>query len=230
LGTSDSCSGQVTFTTATIPGTPGGSSYPGTPTTTITVVRFTPNNDPPIPDGATVELGASDMDDVTFMGPSGKLVLDQSQSYTGHIFGFGGEDEIDLRDIAFGPQTSIGFLENASDTAGVLTVGDGVHTTHLFLAGSYAAASFGISNDGRGGTLVAELAGAVSGPGTAPSPGAGGANLALLANYAAAGVSDAGAGGSGALGGGTVGAGVLEAGNAIASSADLGSLSSSLRR
>ncbi len=66
-----------------------------------------------IDNGSTVELRPSAAD-VTFAGPTGALKLDQSASFSGTISGFSGQDQVDLADIAFGSQTTLGYSENAN--------------------------------------------------------------------------------------------------------------------
>jgi hypothetical protein len=109
--------------------------------------------------GATLELAAADSGPVTFSGPTGTLVLDHSSTFTGQIFdltGNGtptGSDQIDLKDIAFGPGTSVSYAGTSS--GGLLTVSDDQnHTANISLAGNYAASTFSLSSDGSGGTIV----------------------------------------------------------------------------
>jgi len=95
---------------------------------------------------------------VTFAaGGDGTLKLDASSGFKPHfgpIAGFAGQDKIDLSDIAFGNQTTLGYQGNS--TSGTLTVSNGLHTAHLLLLGQYAAANFAIASDGHGGTLVTD--------------------------------------------------------------------------
>jgi hypothetical protein len=95
---------------------------------------------------------------VTFAGPTGTLQLDQSQSFAGTVAGFGGQDQIDLSDIAFGATTTLGYAANFSNTGGALTVSDGTHTANLALLGQYAAGNFAMASDGHGGTMIADPA------------------------------------------------------------------------
>jgi hypothetical protein len=46
----------------------------------------------------------------------------------------------------------------ANNTSGTLTVTDGVDTLNLTLLGQYSTASFKLSSDGHGGTLVTDPA------------------------------------------------------------------------
>jgi autotransporter passenger strand-loop-strand repeat protein len=92
---------------------------------------------------------------VTFAG-GGILKLDGSVSFSGKIQGFGLGDTIDLADIAFGPRTTVGFKENAANTGGTLTVGDGVHIAKVSLLGQYVAAQFTSASDGGNGTAIGD--------------------------------------------------------------------------
>ena len=96
---------------------------------------------------------------ILFAGNTGVLTLDQSQSFTSQISGFGGADQIDLADIAFDANTTtLGYSGNGGNTGGTLSVSDGTHTADLALLGSYMASSFATSSDGHGGTLITDTA------------------------------------------------------------------------
>jgi hypothetical protein len=112
---------------------------------------------------ATIDLSSQTSEQIA--GPSsqmaifsafglGTLQLENSQSYTGQIFGFAAGDVIDLADIGFGAKSTLGFAENGTGSAGTLTVGDGTHAAALTLLSSYMASSFVTAGDGHGGTLV----------------------------------------------------------------------------
>jgi hypothetical protein len=95
---------------------------------------------------------------VTFAG-GGTLKLDQSTTFNGKIAGFGVPGSIDLADIAFGANTTLGFSEAANNTSGTLTVSDGVHTASLLLLGQYVAGNFHMASDGNlpnAGTLITD--------------------------------------------------------------------------
>ncbi|MGP0088993.1 MAG: hypothetical protein ACLPKB_03390 [Xanthobacteraceae bacterium] len=106
----------------------------------------------------TLEFGAASDVSTTFNGNAGTLKLDASSGFTGRVSGFGGEDGIDLSDIGFGAQTTLGYAQNQNNTGGTLTVSDGVHAANLALLGNYIAASFVTASDGHGGTLVTDPA------------------------------------------------------------------------
>jgi hypothetical protein len=113
--------------------------------------------------GGTLELAAPDSVSVQFNGPTGSLILDHSSAFDGMITGFSGtgslssSDQIDLRDIGFGPGTTVAYAGNA--TGGVLTVRDAQHhTANIELAGNYTGSTFSLSSDGSGGTIVIDPA------------------------------------------------------------------------
>lgn len=109
-----------------------------------------------IANGSTLELAGAATAKTTFAGPTGSLQLDSSQAFSGKIAGFGGQDVIDLGDIAFGANTTLGYRENASNTGGTLNVSDGIHSARIALLGNYMASSFATAGDGHGGTLITE--------------------------------------------------------------------------
>ena len=114
--------------------------------------------------GATVELRSTFVGPVTFAGSTGTLKLDQSQSFSGTIAGFGGQDQIDLADIGYGAKSTLGYLANGNNTGGTLTINDGKHSATLALLGQYIAGSFVAASDGQGGTFVGEALSATQAP------------------------------------------------------------------
>jgi autotransporter passenger strand-loop-strand repeat protein len=114
-----------------------------------------PGNAPAlIGDGTIFEINTPDSGNVSFTGSTGKLVLDQQATFTGTVKGFGAQNGIDLSQITFGANTTLGYSENRGDTGGTLTVSDGAHTASVTLVGNYIAASFVTVGDQHGGTLV----------------------------------------------------------------------------
>jgi hypothetical protein len=77
-----------------------------------------------------------------------------AQHFAGQISGFGGQDRLDLADIAFSSNMTLGYAANGDNSRGMFTVGDGPHAANLALLGSYMASSFVASNDGHGGTFI----------------------------------------------------------------------------
>jgi hypothetical protein len=108
--------------------------------------------------GASVDLNTPSAAAVTFAGGSGTLQLDQSAAFSGTITGFGGQDQLDLTDIAFSANSTLGYSANSNNSGGGLTVSDGIHMANIALLGSYMASSFVTSSDGHGGTLIGEAA------------------------------------------------------------------------
>jgi hypothetical protein len=108
--------------------------------------------------GASVDLNTPSAAAVTFAGGSGTLQLDQSAAFSGTITGFGGQDQLDLTDIAFSANSTLGYSANSNNSGGGLTVSDGIHMANIALLGSYMASSFVTSSDGHGGTLISEAA------------------------------------------------------------------------
>jgi trimeric autotransporter adhesin len=94
---------------------------------------------------------------VTFvLSAGGILQLDDSVHYGGLVAGFGKPDFIDLRDIAFGSSTTLGFTEAAGNTSGTLTASDDVHSASITLHGQYVVGNFTKQSDNHGGTFVSD--------------------------------------------------------------------------
>jgi len=109
--------------------------------------------------GGTLELAGADTGSVKFNGSTGTLILDHSSLFSGQLLNFTGDgnlsssDQLDLRDIGFGPGTTVGYVGTSS--GGTLTVSDAQsHTAHIALAGDYTGSTFTLSSDGSGGTTV----------------------------------------------------------------------------
>jgi trimeric autotransporter adhesin len=82
------------------------------------------------------------------------LKLDQSSLFSGTVAGFATGDAVDLADIAFGANETIGYSPNSNNTGGTLTVSNGTDTANIALFGQYAAAGFATTADSNGGTIV----------------------------------------------------------------------------
>jgi hypothetical protein len=108
-----------------------------------------------IANGATVTIATAAMGTDTFAGNSGTLALDDATAFSGKISGFGARDRIDLADIGFGANSTLGYAANGGN-GGTLAVSDGSHTANLALLGNYMASTFVAASDGHGGTLIAE--------------------------------------------------------------------------
>jgi ELWxxDGT repeat protein len=111
--------------------------------------------------GSTLEINAASAAPVAFAPATapltgGTLQLDHSASFNGEIIGFTGTDKIDLRDIAYGAGTTLGYSANPDNSGGILTVSDGTTTAALALLGQYSAGMFTLSSDGHGGITVVD--------------------------------------------------------------------------
>ncbi len=120
--------------------------------------------------GATLELAAAVSGSVTFAGSTGTLSLDQPSTFTGTVSGFQGQDIIDLPGIAFGANTTLGYLPNSNQTGGTLTLTNATHSANIALLGNYMASSFAIVSDTSGGTMVVTEASPASNQSLLTSP------------------------------------------------------------
>lgn len=109
-----------------------------------------------IASGTVLEVNVPNSGKVTFAGPNGTLWLDKPSTFTGKLADFTAQDSIDLPNIPFGVHTTLGYSEDSSDTGGILSVKNGLHTTSIALLGTCIAGSFVAAADGHGGTLVTE--------------------------------------------------------------------------
>lgn len=106
-------------------------------------------------------LAGGTVDGVYFGATNALLDLDHASSVNGPIHGFGDLDQIDLRDIHYGAGTTLAF------SAGVLSVKDGYgDSAKLAFLGQYAAAGFGLTSDGHGGTFINYSTAAAAGSGS----------------------------------------------------------------
>jgi hypothetical protein len=121
-----------------------------------TIGPATPTDPPaPLTVTGTTEIAQASSANIAFQsGDAGVLVLDQPSTFTGTVSGFGAQNGIDLPSIAFGPQTTLGYLPNSNQTGGTLSVTDGNHGANIALLGNYIASSFATAGDGHGGTMV----------------------------------------------------------------------------
>jgi hypothetical protein len=111
--------------------------------------------------GATLELDAKAAATQTVAfgvgaetGNGGALKLTDAATFFSAISGFGAGDTLDLTGFAFGGAPKLSFIENATNTKGVLTVKDGAFTAAITLLGQYVNAGFGKAPDSGTGTLV----------------------------------------------------------------------------
>jgi len=103
--------------------------------------------------GGELDFASGFDQSVAFTG-GGELALADAVSYAAVVSGFSktGATSLDLRDIAFGPDTAATFSGGARN--GVLTVTNGTDTARVRLAGDYLTQTFSVSADDDGGTLV----------------------------------------------------------------------------
>ena len=140
------------------PATLGTNGHGGTKLTDSPVVEQQPGNAAAtIADDTVLEINAADSGNVTFVGATGTLSLDQPTTFTGTVAGFGAQDRIDLSSIGFGAHTTLGYSENKSHTGGTLTIADGTHAAAIALLGNYMASTLVTASDGHGGTFVTEF-------------------------------------------------------------------------
>jgi hypothetical protein len=127
----------------------------GTLLTDPPVVMQNPSNAPAVIANDTVlEINTPDNGTVTFAGSTGTLWLNQPSTFTGTVSGFKGQDVIDLPGIAFGADTTLGYLPNSKGTGGTLSVADGALSAKIALLGNYIASSFALASDNHGGAMV----------------------------------------------------------------------------
>jgi hypothetical protein len=115
----------------------------------------TGNGTATISGSSTLEFGSASSENTNFAaGATGTLKLDQSSSFTGSVSGFAAGDTLDLADIAFGANTTLGYSANADGTGGTLSVSDGTHSASIALFGQYSAAGFQMGSDSGAGAIV----------------------------------------------------------------------------
>jgi hypothetical protein len=125
----------------------GGTMITDPPATPVTIAN-----------GATFDIPSPSADAVTFAGTAGTLQLDRSQNFAGTIAGFGSQDQIDLGDIAFTANMTLGYTANSGNTGGTVSVSNGIGIANIALLGQYTAASFATASDGHGGTMITDPA------------------------------------------------------------------------
>ncbi|MCK1711246.1 VCBS domain-containing protein [Bradyrhizobium sp. 143] len=103
----------------------------------------------------TMEFGAASSANVTFdANATGHLILDDAFHFTGAVSGLAAGNDIDLKGIAFGADTTLSFTENQAGTGGTLTVSDGAHTANVVLLGQYDPTGFNDKADATNGTAI----------------------------------------------------------------------------
>jgi hypothetical protein len=83
-------------------------------------------------------------------------VLTPAAAIPGTVAGLSDQNRIDLADVGFAANATLGYAANGGNTGGTLTASDGIHTTNIALAllGQYIAASFAAAGDGHGGSMI----------------------------------------------------------------------------
>ena len=114
---------------------------------------------PPAPvniSGTTdTEIFGASSQNVTFSpGATGTLQLDTAQSFTGNVSGLTASDTIDLPNLTYGANMTVGYSGNAS--SGQLTIGNATQTAKINLLGNYLSSTFTLGSDGHGGTTVVD--------------------------------------------------------------------------
>jgi hypothetical protein len=92
---------------------------------------------------------------IAFGAASGTLELTDPSGFAAEIGGLVTGDRLDIANaaFAFSKTETVKFTENAGNTGGTLTLTNGAHTLTLTLFGQFAA-SFRLSTDGHGGTVI----------------------------------------------------------------------------
>jgi autotransporter passenger strand-loop-strand repeat protein len=100
---------------------------------------------------------------VSFVGTSGVLELDNLPGFAAKISGLTDPtDKLDFGGFTFSVGETAAWTQ--SGTSGTLTVTDGAKVASLTLIGTYTSSSFHLTDDGHGGTFVADPpAGSVAG-------------------------------------------------------------------
>jgi hypothetical protein len=102
-----------------------------------------------IDSGATLDLGGNTTDTVTFLTHS-MLQLDKGVSATGFLYGFTGNDTIDLKD-----QNVTSVSETISGNVTTVDFYDGsTLAQELKFNGTYSANDLYVHSDGKGGTMI----------------------------------------------------------------------------
>jgi hypothetical protein len=91
----------------------------------------------------------------SFWGPTAVLELDNLPGFRAKISGMSGAgQQIDLDRFTFSSGESVTWAQ--SGASGTLTVTDGAKVANLTLIGTYVSSDFHLTNDGHGGTFVAD--------------------------------------------------------------------------
>jgi probable HAF family extracellular repeat protein len=117
-----------------------------------------------------LEVGGSVSENITFAsGSSGTFKLDHSLTapFTGTIFGLTPKDAVDLVDLTY---VRKGMTATYNSSAGTLTISNGGQSVALKLAGNFTNATWVLSKDASGGTMVVDPPAGASGSTTVVDP------------------------------------------------------------
>jgi uncharacterized repeat protein (TIGR03803 family) len=89
-------------------------------------------------------------------GSTGTFKLDSQSTFGGTVAGLAPSNHLDLAGLAYQGDSTPAYAPNGANTAGILTVTEGAQAVSIALLGGYMAASFVVSSDGHGGTLVTD--------------------------------------------------------------------------
>ena len=114
------------------------------------MITFTPQI--PGPGAVAAQIGVGQPNMLFWASPAGDVFGGISANMTGsHIGNWSGADSLDLTDMLPGAATLTAVQNPNLET---LTITDGVHTSSVSLTGTFAAASFHLTSDQHGGTLL----------------------------------------------------------------------------
>lgn len=94
---------------------------------------------------------------MSFVSGGGDLALEDPTAFAGVIAGLAlSSQKIDLGGFVYGSAETVSWTQFQGGLSGTLTVTDGAALAHLTLTGAYATSNFVLSDDGHGGTFVAD--------------------------------------------------------------------------
>ena len=104
---------------------------------------------------ATTTDAAGNVSAASTLNPDGPSLPERASNCATAVSGPGAQSVIDLPEIAFGAQTTLGYLSDSHWTGGKISVADGMQNANIALLGNHMASSFAMASDGHGGTMVA---------------------------------------------------------------------------
>ena len=102
----------------------------------------------------TLDIVAPEPGRVIFNGSDGTLMLSDPAAFTGAIRNFSAGNAVDLPELTFNANTTLGY--SGTPAGGTVTVTNGSQTAAFALLGNYMAASFVTAADGHGGTVITD--------------------------------------------------------------------------